>query len=74
MFRVGDYEEIMSKVSCLSLLSSAVLVWNTVRIAEIETRLRAAGETVDPDDLACVSPLAHRHVIPNGTYHFEQIT
>ena len=28
-FRTGDYEEMMNKASCLSLLSNAVLVWNT---------------------------------------------
>jgi TnpA family transposase len=27
IFRTGDYEEIMNKASCLSLLSNAVLVW-----------------------------------------------
>ena len=42
-FRTGDYEEIMNKASCLSLLSNAVLVWNTVRMGEIVARLRAAG-------------------------------
>jgi TnpA family transposase len=26
-FRSGDYEEIMNKASCLSLLSNAVLAW-----------------------------------------------
>lgn len=72
IFRIGDYEEIMNKVSCLSLLSNAVLVWNTLRIADIETRLRAAGESIDRDDLARVSPLAHGHVIPNGTYRFKR--
>ena len=35
VFRTGDDEEIMNKVSCLSLLSNAVLVWNTVRMTEI---------------------------------------
>ena len=30
-FRSGDAEEIMNKASCLSLLSNAVLVWNTLR-------------------------------------------
>ena len=72
IFRIGDYEEIMNKVSCLSLLSNAVLVWNTMRIADIEARLRAAGESIAWDDLARVSPLAHGHVIPNGTYHFNR--
>lgn len=34
-FRTSDYEEIMKKVSCLSLLSNAVLVWNTVQIGSV---------------------------------------
>ena len=36
-FRSGDYEEIMNKASCLSLLSNAVLVWNTMAIMKIVT-------------------------------------
>jgi TnpA family transposase len=67
-FRSGDYEEVMNKASCLSLLSNAVLVWNTVHIARIVDQLRAAGHEVKDDDLARVSPLAHAHVIPNGSY------
>ena len=50
--------------SCLSLLSNAVLVWNTVHIARIVDQLRAAGHEVKDEDLARVSPLAHAHVIP----------
>jgi len=67
-FRSGDYEEVMNKASCLSLLSNAVLVWNTVHIARIVDQLRAAGHEVRDEDLARVSPLAHAHVIPNGSY------
>jgi TnpA family transposase len=69
-FRSGDYEEIMNKVSALSVLSNAVLVWNTVRFAEIVRRLEARGDVVHRVDLARVSPLAHAHVIPSGTYRF----
>jgi hypothetical protein len=69
-FRTGDYEEIMNKASCLSLLSNAALVWNTLAITKIVTQLRAAGETVPDEDLARISPLMHQHVIPNGTYRF----
>jgi TnpA family transposase len=53
-FRTGGYEEIMNKASCLSLLSNAVLVWNTVRMGEIVARLRAAGETVSDDGRVAV--------------------
>jgi TnpA family transposase len=75
-FRTGDYEEIMNKASCLSLslslLSNAVLVWNTIKIGNIVGQLRAAGEQIDDADLSRVSPLAHRHVIPNDTYFLNQ--
>lgn len=69
-FRSRDAEEIMNKASCLSLLSNAVLVWNTLRITEIVNQLRAAGHAIVDQDLARVSPLMHAHVIPNGTYRF----
>jgi len=72
-FRGGDYEEIMNKVSALSVLSNAVLVWNTVRFAEIVKELeRTTGQPVARPDLARISPLAHAHVIPSGTYHFDR--
>jgi Tn3 transposase DDE domain len=70
---VGDYEEIMNKVSALALLSNAALVWNTVRIGEIVTSLeRSGGQPVRREDLARISPLANAHIIPSGTYHFQR--
>jgi TnpA family transposase len=70
-FCTGDYEEIMNKAGCLSLLSNAVLVWDTVRMGEIVARLRATGETVLDEDLTRISTLTYAHVIPNGTYMFD---
>jgi TnpA family transposase len=71
IFRTGDYAEIMNKVSALSVLSNAALVWNTVRYAEIVQELeRTSGQPIALEDLAHISPLAHAHIIPSGTYHF----
>ena len=67
-FQTGDYEEIMNKATCLSLLSNAVLVWNTMHMTRIVEELRANGETIDEEELSRVSPMAFSHVIPNGTY------
>lgn len=67
-FRVADYEEIMNKASCLSLLSNAVLVWNTVHVSRIVAQLRAGGHAVKDEDLARVSPLLHAHTVPSGSY------
>jgi TnpA family transposase len=71
-FQVGDYDEIMNKATCLSLLSNAVVVWNTVHMAQIIEQLRAQGETITDDEVARISPLAFAHVIPNGTYFARQ--
>jgi len=63
----------MNKVSALSLLSNAVLVWNTVRIAEIVRDLeRSVDRLVRPEVLARMSPLWSGHVIASGTYHFDR--
>jgi TnpA family transposase len=67
-FQTGDYEEIMNKATCLSLLSNAVLVWNTVHMTRLIAQLRATGETIVDEDVARISPAAFAHVIPNGTY------
>ena len=60
----------MNKASALSLLSNAVVVFNTVQFAQIVASLRETGEEVDETDLKWLSPIAHKHVIPNGTYDF----
>ena len=62
----------MNRASCLSLVSNAILVWNTLQMAKIVEALRQSGTPVADEDSAHVFPLAHRHVIPNGTYHFAR--
>jgi TnpA family transposase len=71
-FTTGDYEEIMNKASCLSLVSNAILYWNTLKITEIVDQLRAQGDGVDEATLAHISLLPFKHVIPNGTYFIEE--
>jgi hypothetical protein len=63
----------MNKATCLSLLSNAIVTWNTMHMAKIVEQLRASGTEVRDEDLARVAPLAHRHVIPCGTYHFDHV-
>lgn len=65
-----DYEQIMNKASCLSLLSNAALVWNTVKIMKIVDRLEMNGEFVNREALSKVLPLCFEHIIPTGTYNF----
>lgn len=72
-FQVGDYEEIMNKASCLSLVSNAVLYWNTVKLNGIITQLKDNGEVISDETLSHISLLPHRHVVPMGTYFAKDI-
>jgi len=72
-FQVGDYEEIMNKASCLSLLSNAVLLWNTLKMSEIISKLQASDMLIDERCLSHISLLPYKHVIPMGTYFIDDI-
>jgi hypothetical protein len=54
----------MSKASCLSLLSNAVVLWNTLQIERIVTDLRGSGMPIHDKELIHVWPL----ITPNGVY------
>ncbi len=69
-FRDADINEIMNKTSCLSLLSNAAVIWNTINMQKIVDQLRATGQAVGDEDLARNWPLLHAHIIPNGMYDF----
>lgn len=73
VFKTGDLEEIMNKASCLSLLSNAILLWNTHHIQQIVSRLRENGHDIKTEHLQKVSALMFRHIQIHGTYHFENI-
>ena len=70
-FRATDLEEIMNKASCLSLLSNAILIWNTAEYGRIIAQMKNSGTTFDDQNVKRISPLMCQHVIPNGTYNFR---
>ncbi len=72
-FTTGDYEEIMNKASCLSLVSNAILYWNTIKINDIVTNLRTQGEVIEDETLSHISLLPFKHVVPNGTYFIDDL-
>jgi TnpA family transposase len=71
-FTTGDYEEIMNKASCLSLVSNAVLYWNTVKINAIVEGFRKQGETIENETLSHISLLPYNHILAHGTYFNEE--
>ena len=72
VFRTGEADELMNKVSALSVLSNAVLVWNIRRMAEIVAALeQTSGQTVSSDELARISPLLTARLLVSGRYNFD---
>ncbi len=71
-FTTGDYEEIMNKASYLSLVSNAILYWNTIQINDLVEGLRRRGEEIDNETLSHISLLPYKHVLPNGTYFIDE--
>lgn len=72
VFKTSDYEEIMNRASCLSLISNAVLLWNTIKIRETIGDLKEQGYEVNYAHLKRISPLLRRHFISHGTYNFKE--
>ena len=70
-FTTGDYEEIMNKASSLSLVSNAILYWNTTRVSSIIDKLKQQRESIDDKTLRHISLLPYKHILPNGTYFIE---
>lgn len=70
-FTTGDYAAIMNKASCLSLVSNAVLYYNTLHINDLVKDLRSRGEVIEDETLSHISLLPYKHVIPNGSYFIE---
>jgi TnpA family transposase len=56
---------------CLSLLTNAVAVWNTVYMQAVLDHLRAGGHPLQEDDLVHLSPARFEHINPYGQYSFD---
>lgn len=63
----------MNKASCLSLVSNAILYWNTIKINEIVESLKRRGEAIDDETISHISLLLFKHVLPNETYFIDDL-
>ena len=55
----------------MSLVSNAILMWNTIKIDDIIKNIEAQGEKISPDMVSHISLLPYKHVLPNGTYFID---
>jgi len=63
-------EDQIQQTSCLRLLSTAIIVWNTVYIGAAVEQLRAVGYPVRDEQIAHIYPMQLEHLNLVGEYHF----
>jgi TnpA family transposase len=68
----GRYdEEQLNQVSCLNLVTNAVVLWNTVYLSAVLDQLRTEDHNVDDGDVVHLSPARYAHINPYGKYRFN---
>ena len=65
-YREGQEE----KLGALGLMLNVIAFWNATYMQAVVENLQTHGRSVNPDELARVSPLAHRHINFLGRYAF----
>jgi TnpA family transposase len=64
-------EELVNQASCLNLVTNAVILWNTVYMAEAVEQLKREGYPVNENDLPHIWPSRYEHINVYGRYHFN---
>jgi TnpA family transposase len=64
-------EEQVNQANCLTLVTNAVIVWNTRYMSEVLDRQREAGQEIAEADLVHLSPTRFEHINAYGKYHFN---
>ena len=64
-------DDLVNQASCLNLVTNAVIVWNTVYMAEAVAQLKREGYPVHDSDLAHIWPTRYAHINVYGRYHFD---
>ena len=62
-------DDLVNQASCLNLITHAVILWNTVYMAEIIARLKREGYPVNESDLPHIWPTRYEHLHVYGPYH-----
>ncbi len=71
VLRRKQEEGLTHQAGCLTLVTNAVIIWNTVYMAKAIDQLKEEGYPVHDSDLPHVWPTRHRHVNFLGQYHFD---
>jgi hypothetical protein len=66
-----SYEDQQYRASGLTLVTAAIVLWNTVYLEAAVKQLRSEGVTVKEELLQHVSPLGWEHINLTGDFHWN---
>lgn len=64
-------EELSNQSHCLTLVTNAVIIWNTIYMAAVLDYLKQQGYPIHEEDIAHLSPARFEHINPYGKYRFD---
>ena len=67
----SQLDEQANQASCLTLLTNAVIIWNTRYIQEIISQLKIDGHNIYDEDIEHLSPCRFEHINKYGRYNFN---
>jgi TnpA family transposase len=69
--RHSQDENLANQSACLTLVTNAVVAWNTVYMQEIISKLRLKETEINETDFIHLSPARFEHINPYGRYEFD---
>jgi TnpA family transposase len=64
-------EGLVNQSGCLTLVTNAVVSWNTLYMQAVIEQLRAEKAAIDETDFVHLSPARFEHINPYGRYEFD---
>jgi len=66
-YREGQEDQL----GALGLVLNVITLWNTIYLEQALGQLRSEGQRIEPEDVARLSPLQHKHINFLGRYQFS---
>ena len=67
----SQYDDQLNLASCLTLVTNAVIIWNTKYYSAIINQLKAEGFQVNEEDLTHIWPCRYEHINKHGHFLFN---
>ena len=68
---MNQLEQQANQAASLTLVTNAIITWNTVYIAEAVRQLKSEGHQISDEEVSHISPCRFDHINKYGSYEFK---